>query len=209
MASDVAFWDRTAAKYAADPIADMAGYERTLTRVAGLLAPGDSVLECGCGTGMTALRLAPRVRAYRATDLSAGMIAIAEDRRAADPVPGLTFDVATVEQVAVAGGPACDVVLGFNWLHLVPDLAATLKAVRAVLKPGGRFITKTTCLRELNPLLPVAIRAMRLFGKAPRTVRVFSAAELEAAMVSAGFSIVAVERHGTGRRDPRVFIVAT
>jgi ubiquinone/menaquinone biosynthesis C-methylase UbiE len=53
------FWDRIARKYAADPIADMAGYEATLQRVQGLLSTEQDVLEIGCGTGTTALRLAP------------------------------------------------------------------------------------------------------------------------------------------------------
>jgi hypothetical protein len=35
------FWDRIARKYAADPIADLAGYEATLRRVQGLLSAGD------------------------------------------------------------------------------------------------------------------------------------------------------------------------
>ena len=50
------FWDRMARKYAADPIADPAGYEHTLHRVQGLLNAGDRVLELGCGTGSTARR---------------------------------------------------------------------------------------------------------------------------------------------------------
>ena len=40
-----------ARRYAADPVADPAGYEATLTRVQGLLGPQDNVLELGCGTG--------------------------------------------------------------------------------------------------------------------------------------------------------------
>ena len=39
------FWDRIAPKYAADPIADMAGYEATLQRVQGLLSAGQEVLD--------------------------------------------------------------------------------------------------------------------------------------------------------------------
>ena len=45
------FWDRIAVKYAADPIADRAGYEATLRRVQGLLTADQDVLEIGCGTG--------------------------------------------------------------------------------------------------------------------------------------------------------------
>jgi SAM-dependent methyltransferase len=56
------FWDRIARRYAADPIADMPGYEATLQRVQGLLSTEQEVLEIGCGTGTTALLLAPLSR---------------------------------------------------------------------------------------------------------------------------------------------------
>jgi len=71
------FWDRVAAKCAADPIADMAGYEITLRRVQGLLSAGQGVVEIGSGTGATALRLAPFTRRLLLTDVLAGQIAFA------------------------------------------------------------------------------------------------------------------------------------
>ena len=209
---DAAFWNRIAPKYAADPVADLSGYERTLVRVAELLEPTDRVLEFGCGTGSTALRLAPGVANYLATDLAAGMIAIARDKLARKSCRALRFEVATAESMA-AGTVASeasgwDAVLGFNWLHLVADLPATLRAVHSLLRPGGLFITKTVCLGDMNPLIGLAIPVMRLFGKAPATVSRFGSAELEREIAAAGFAIEAVERHGSKGKDARAFIVA-
>ncbi|MBB5050595.1 cyclopropane fatty-acyl-phospholipid synthase-like methyltransferase [Afipia massiliensis] len=62
-ASDARFWDRSSRKYAVSAIADQAGYERTLDRTRALLGPNDRVLELGCGTGTTALRLADMFKA--------------------------------------------------------------------------------------------------------------------------------------------------
>ncbi len=73
--NDARFWDRTSSRYARSAISDPAGYERTLDRTRGLLKPQDRVLELGCGTGSTALRLASSVQSYLATDISTGMIA--------------------------------------------------------------------------------------------------------------------------------------
>ncbi|MDZ4173268.1 MAG: class I SAM-dependent methyltransferase, partial [Hydrogenophaga sp.] len=84
------FWDRIADKYAADPIEDIAGYEATLKRVQDFLSDDQDVLEIGCGTGTTALRLAPLTHRWLATDLSTNMISIARQKLAAQPVPQLS-----------------------------------------------------------------------------------------------------------------------
>lgn len=201
------FWDRMATQYAADPIADLAGYEATLRRVQGLLAADQDVLEIGCGTGTTALRLAPFTRRLLATDVSTGMIAIAREKLAAQPVPQLSFDVADAD-AAVAGQGEYDVVLAFNVLHLVTDLDRALQLAMRALRPGGLLISKSACIAEMNPLIPyLALPLMRAVGKAP-PVLCFDAAALQAAIARQGMDLVSVERHGTRGKDFRVFIVA-
>ena len=201
------FWDRIARKYAADPIADMPGYEATLRRVQGLLTAEMNVLEIGCGTGSTALRLAPFTRRLLATDVSAGMIAIAREKLAAEPLPQLAFALADAD--APAAGPGdYHAVLAFNLLHLVSDLDGALASAVQALRPGGLLISKTACVAEMNPLIRwLAIPVMQAIGKAPH-VLLFDADTLQAAMVRQGLVIEAVERHGTKGKDIRVFIVA-
>lgn len=201
------FWDRIAVKYAADPIADVAGYEATLRRVRDLLSADQDVLEIGCGTGSTALRLAPFTRRLRATDISAGMIAIARDKLAAQPVPQLSFAVADAD-APLAGPGEYDVVLAFNVLHLMTDLDRALELAMQALRPGGLLISKTACISEMNPLIPyLALPLMRAIGKSPH-VLCFDAAALRSAIARQGMHIVSVERHGTRGKDFRVFIVA-
>ena len=207
LAGKAAFWDRIARKYAADPIADMAGYEATLRRVQGLLTPGHDVLELGCGTGTTALRLAPFCRRMLATDVSAEMIAIAHERLAAQPVPQLNFALADAD-APVFGQAVHDVVTAFNLLHLVSDLDHALNLAVQALRPGGLLISKTPCIGEMNPLIPkLALPLMRAIGRAPH-VLCFNARGLQSAMERRGLDILSVERHGTRGKDIRVFIVA-
>ena len=148
------FWDKMARKYAASPIADEAGYEASLRRTSELLAESDQVLEIGCGTGTTALRLAHRVRRLHATDVSSQMVAIAQEKLAATPVAQLDFAVVDAAGAARQAPQAYDVVLAFNVLHLLPDLDGGLDAVWQALQPGGFFISKTPCVAEMNPLIP-------------------------------------------------------
>ncbi|MDX5329612.1 MAG: class I SAM-dependent methyltransferase [Caulobacteraceae bacterium] len=206
-ASDARFWDRISRKYAQDAIADQAGYERTLARTRERLPPDSRVLELGCGTGSTALRLADAAGTYLATDLSPGMIAIAQEKLSATPVSGLAFQVATAEAEALQPG-AFDVVLGFNYLHMVRDVPATLRRICALTAPGGLFISKTPCLGDMNPLLSrVALPLMRAVGKAPH-VSVFGRDALCDLIGASGFEILAVESHASRGKDQRPYIVA-
>ena len=206
-ASDARFWDRTSRQYAKDAIADQGGYERTLDRTQALLKPDDQVLELGCGTGSTALRLAGDVQSYLATDLSAGMIAIAREKQSTSSIPALTFQIATAESSIFETG-RYDAVLGFNYLHMVRDVPGTLRRIHTLLAPGGLFISKTPCLGDMNPLLSlVLLPGMRAIGRAPY-VSVFRQAELCKLVSSAGFDILATENHATRGNDRRPCIVA-
>lgn len=201
------FWDRIAVQYAADPIADIPGYEHTLRRVQSLLSANQDVLEIGCGTGTTALRLAPYTRSLLATDISFGMIEIARQKLAAQPHRQLSFAVADAD-APVAGGRTYHAVLAFNLLHLVTDLDHTLNSAKQALRPGGLLISKTACIDELSlPIRYLALPLMRAVGKAPH-VLYFDAAALQSAITRQGMEIVSIERHGTRGKDFRVFIVA-
>jgi len=205
-AVDARFWDRIARKYAADPIKDVDGYARTLDRTRHCLRGTDTVLELGCGTGTTALKLAPHVSRMVATDLSGEMIAIAREKAAAQACGNVEFAVATPER-ATWPDASFDVVLAFNLWHLVANRTSALAHVHLVLKPGGLFVSKTPCLAEMNPLIRLALPVMQLVGKAPY-VAIFSATALEREIAAAGFAIIERARHGSGRKDARIFIVA-
>ncbi len=204
---DARFWDRMARRYAKAKISDQGGYDRTLERVRALLDPNARVLELGCGTGSTALRLAGGVQSYLATDISAQMIAIANEKHAVSPVEGLGFRTATVESLA-SEPDRYDAVLGFNYLHLVRDPQTALRHIHGLLVPGGLFLSKTPCLGDMNILIRGALLpVMRTVGLAPH-VSAFDAQGLIKMIGAAGFGIVASESHATKGRDTRPFVVA-
>ena len=207
LAADRRVWDRTAKKYAADPVADPGGYQRTLDRIGELLDPRAEVLEVGCGTGATALALGPRAAHWTATDISGQMIEIARGKAEAAGIANVGFERAAIGDPRFEG-EGFDAVIALNILHLVPDLGAALGALARTLKPGGLLISKTPCLKEMNPLVRLAIPAMRLVGKAPASVLSLAAADITAALASAGFATEAQERHATRGNDIRPFIVA-
>jgi ubiquinone/menaquinone biosynthesis C-methylase UbiE len=200
MASKARFWNRVARKYASDPIVDLGGYESTLQRVKEMLSTEYELLEIGCGTGSTALRLAPASRRLVATAISEQMIAIAREKLASHPAPQLEFNLADADGL-LSEDNVYDVVLAFNMLHLVSSLSQTLESVVKSLKPGGLLISKPPCLNEMNPLIPnIALQLMRAAGKAP-PVLCFTAIQLQNAIKKAGLYIASVERHGRKGKD--------
>ena len=202
MMSAAAFWDRTASKYATRPIDDIPAYEATLERTRSFLHQDDRILEIGCGTGSTAILLAPSVRHVTATDISGKMIAIAQNKLADGP-DNITFQQATA-LTRLPDAPY-DAICGFNILHLVEDLPQVLAHLKSSVRPGGLVITKTPCLGGMNKGLRLLVRLMRLVGKAPY-VNIFTIAELEQAFTAAGFELVE-SCHFTTRIQNR-FIVA-
>ncbi|PZO50307.1 MAG: SAM-dependent methyltransferase [Alphaproteobacteria bacterium] len=199
------FWDRAARKYAASPIGDMEGYERTVAHARRYLKATDVAFEFGCGTGTTAVKLAPAAARYIATDISSEMIAIARERAVAESITNIEFAVGTAD-VAPYPDASFDAVLSFNVLHLIEDRAAALRGAHRMLKPGGLFISKTPALAEMNFLIRLAVPVMRAVGQAPY-VAFFSNSELEREIVAAGFEIVERASHGSGKKDVRTFFV--
>ncbi len=185
---DARFWDKTADRYAKQPVKDMASYNETLDRTRKHLSSSDRVLEVGCGTGTTALLLAPSVEEIVATDLSSRMIEIAREKARAQGVGNVRFARATLFDDALEPGPF-DAVMAFNFLHLLEDIPAAVRRVRELLEPGGLFISKTVCLGEQSRLWSVVVAVMRPLGFAPY-VQCLKVAEIENAIARAGFEIV-------------------
>lgn len=186
MSNSATFWDGIAAKYIAAPMRNTAAYEEWLAEVKAELKETDSVLELGCGSGNTALRLAPLVAQYTATDFAANMVAHGTSAAAEAGIENLTFRQTNPENSDM-GGPY-DAVLAFNLLHLFEDRPAALANIYEHTKPGRLFISKTMALGKLWPLkLPLAIG--KALGKAPH-LDFLSERALDKAITDAGFEIV-------------------
>ncbi len=185
--TDANFWNRAARKYAKSKISNLPAYEETLAHVRRHLTANDRVVEVGCGTGSTALLLAPSVAHYTGTDVSSEMIAIADEKRQATPVGGLDFIVSSATLDSIEDQSA-DAVLAFNLYHLIPDLDAAFAAAHAKLRTGGLFITKSPCLAK-KWYLRLLVKPLQLLGKAPY-VAFFTPEAYEAAVTQAGFDIV-------------------
>ncbi|MDA8584682.1 class I SAM-dependent methyltransferase [Rhodobacteraceae bacterium] len=182
--TDTAFWDKIAPRYAKSKISNPDAYEETLTRTMQHLNASDHVLELGCGTGSTALRLAGTVKAYTASDISPAMIDIARAKPGAE---ALDLRVAGTDRTSYHDLKP-DTVLAFNLLHLLPDLDGALHDIHAMLPPGGLFISKTAAIGEKWYFRPL-LAAMQFIGKAP-FARLMKVPEIDAKIEEAGFELI-------------------
>lgn len=104
------------------------------------LAPGQSVLDIGTGTGSVAIKAAKVVGEYgdvTGIDISEEMLRLA-DRRLLDEF-NLVFRRGGAEQIPAVDS-AFDVVLASLSMMYVIDRAAAAREIGRVLKPGGRFV---------------------------------------------------------------------
>jgi ubiquinone/menaquinone biosynthesis C-methylase UbiE len=204
MTTSAAFWDKIAQKYARRPVGDIESYEHTLARTQSYLTKRDCVLELGCGTGTTALKLAPHVDSYVATDFAEQMIAIGRRKQDTDAQAPKNLSFVQAATDTAPEGPF-DAVLAFNLLHLVPDLPDALGQIKSRLKPGGLLISKTICLSDGKWFFRPMIWLMQVFGKAP-FVGFLTTTELEEIVGDHGFEIV--ETGSFPAKPPARFIVA-
>jgi len=200
------FWDKVAEKYAASPIKNMDAYEATLDHTRKLLRETDKALEIGCGTGTTALKLAPSAAHITASDLSGNMVAIANSKAEAEGIQNVRFVQGVPGEATLEDGAPYDVALAFNLLHLVEDRAEMLRHLSALIKPGGLFISKTVCLGEGISIWPFILPVMQAIGRAPY-VKFFKVTEIENEFREAGFEIVEATDYPGGKR-PSHFVVA-
>jgi len=119
-------------------------------------APGEKLLDVGCGTGTLAIAIKPRVGAgeVHGIDASPQMIEVAREK-AAKAGSDIDFRVALIEALPFPDA-SFDLVTSSLMLHHLPDdLKRTgLDEIRRVLKPGGRFIAMDFAAHSHSQLGP-------------------------------------------------------
>ena len=102
---------------------------------------GEIILDLGCGPG-DVFELMPHVR-YIGVDFSQGYIAAAR-KRFGDRA---TFLCGNVSQLAPEHFGQVDAAISMGVIHHLSDNEATtvLRSIRALLRPGGRFVSYDPC----------------------------------------------------------------
>jgi ubiquinone/menaquinone biosynthesis C-methylase UbiE len=107
-------------------------------RAAGL-RPGMDVIDLCSGDGWFTLQISKFARHVIAIDIDAAMLEIARNRLSEAGVTNCDFIAGDAYKLTQLCPQPVDLVFMANAFHGVPDKPQLSKAVRDVLKPGGRF----------------------------------------------------------------------
>jgi ubiquinone/menaquinone biosynthesis C-methylase UbiE len=187
-----AFW--SGGDVVLDQMLDLAGLR---------LAPGETVLDIGCGVGRLTRALSHRVERVYGLDVSSEMLARAREHNAdLENVEWLHGDGSGL---GVLGDGSVDGCLSHVVFQHIPDPAVTLSYVREmgrVLRPGGWALFQVSTDPEVHRPKRSGLRARlkALFGREPDAAWWGSAvdpAALQAAADSGGLDIERMLGEGT------------
>lgn len=178
---------------------------RTVAAVTGSVAPGASLLDLGCGTGLDAVALGRKGYRVTAIDSSANMVRQTRERAGRTGNNGMVavHQVGIHELERLPAGSFDGAYSNLGALNCVPDLGSAAASIAARLHPGGVLIASVigrVCPWELAILSRkrqwrrAAARWSRVAVPVPlggRTVwtRYYSPAEFRSTFVAAGFRL--------------------
>ena len=153
-------------------------------------APGSTVLDVACGTGIGARSAAPRVvpgGLVLGVDADAQMLAVA--RNSAPRIDWLRADVLNLPLQAAE----FDYLLCLEGLQFFPDRPAGLRELRRVLRPGGVLVGTVWGPLEQNPAYHAVAEGLRRFvseeaGRLPPFALSGDADAIRALFLSTGFT---------------------
>ncbi|HUO19589.1 MAG TPA: bifunctional 2-polyprenyl-6-hydroxyphenol methylase/3-demethylubiquinol 3-O-methyltransferase UbiG [Steroidobacteraceae bacterium] len=166
---------------------------------------GARLLDVGCGGGLLAEALAAAGAHVTAIDLAPGMIEVAR-LHAAQTQLAIDYRLCDAQQLAHEAPGAFDVVTCLEMLEHVPDPAAMVATLAALVRPGGAVFV-STLNRNLRAFLQAIVAGEYLLRLLPRGTheyeRLIRPAELARWARAAGLALAELKGIGlnplTGR----------
>ncbi len=182
------FWDRMAKQFE-----KRSGRteEPDFKRIKGFLRVSDSVLDCGCATGVITCALAGDVKEILGLDISSAMIEVARKRADEMEIENIDFLKGTIDDETLKPR-SFDVIIAFNILHFYMDTDRVFLRFNELLKPEGRVIISTSCIGErsfANTLQVVFFTLMNRIGVLPY-MKFYKLSEFTGSILRSDFHII-------------------
>ena len=205
MKNQIRFWDKLARSYDKQSLKTYnEAYEATIRRSIPYVDEHSKVLDFGCGTGITTLRLAGMAANITAVDISGNMIDEAKKKAHAKHIENISFYVGTLTEM-ILDTESFDAVTAFNVLHFIDEPTAILQRFHSLLKPEGVFLSATDCMAERRCVQSLVYTTLAKLGILP-SFSSMNAVGLKSLIQRAGFEIIESARLFVD--PPNIFIAA-
>jgi len=108
------------------------------------IKPGERILDVACGNGQMARRLTELGAQVVATDFSAGLIEKAKARTPDSTIDYRVIDATDEVALLALGVSSFDAAVCNMALQDIADIDPLFRAIKRLLRPGGRFVFTTT-----------------------------------------------------------------
>ena len=192
MSNSIEFWDRISGNYdkQVEKVFSSA-YRKTIAYTIQHLKQTDTVLDVGCGTGITTVEIAHCVKEIYALDLSDKMLEIAKRKAFEKGIDNTTFYQKSIFDEDMES-KKYDVILAFNILCYIQEDIDFIKRVYNLLYDGGIFISVTDCLREKETIFVKLQKLLGKIGIIPK-MNIYSMLELKNKIANCNFEILQSE----------------
>ena len=154
------------------------------------IANDSIVLDFGCGNGVLANALAPKVKKVIGIDISKKMIEAAVNLSKEKERTNTVFYAIDLLDSNFQDD-TIDAILAFNVLHYIQDIDSYLKKMNQLLRKDGILICSTACIKEKVSFIRLFMFLFSKIGVIPPN-KLYTANELEMVIEKANF--VSIDR---------------
>jgi 2-polyprenyl-3-methyl-5-hydroxy-6-metoxy-1,4-benzoquinol methylase len=134
-----------------------------------------------------------KVREIHAIDISSKMIEIAKRKASERSIENIHYAQATIFDERYQN-ESFNVILAFRILHMLEDIQGVMRRINELLKPGGIFISVSTCMGDKKTLLGTLVFLASKMRILPQHINMFKLPELQGIITGGGFQILEYER---------------
>lgn len=198
MDKDEKFWDKQAVSYAGGQEGQQIESNKDYRTLLKYCLADHIVLDYGCAAGVVSNIFAGNVKEMHGVDISSEMTGLAAAKAAELGLDNTYYSPGTVFTMEYPD-ESFDVIYSFRVLHVLGDLPGVMTLINKLLKPGGVFISVTTCMGgPLNVLFkPVYAIAKRVLPL-PQHLQFVRLKQLQEIIAGGGFEILEHEKMDDG-----------
>lgn len=205
MSNSIKFWNRMSGNYdkQVEKIFSNA-YKKTIESTIKYLKQTDTVLDVGCGTGITTVGIANYVKEIYALDLSDKILEIAKKIVFSKKIDNIVFCQKSIFDRDFQN-QNYNVIVAFNILCYIKEDDKFIKRIYDLLNDGGIFISVTDCLGEKGSIFIKLQKLLGHIGIIPK-MNIYSMLELKNKINNFKFQILQSEN--LHNNSPNFYIVA-